>query len=159
MEAIVSVQTQLRLQLADGKADQFPQAKVYDPTGTLDATVNLTHVAGGLYSGNWTPSVLGVHSAQFIVYTDAGHITENGSYDRTIDEVSVVRKELTFDNSVLDSQVYDALGNLDTARLRMYDTEANALAAGATGLIDTFNVTTAYTAGELTGYTMVRVGS
>jgi phenolic acid decarboxylase len=165
MVVIIGAQTQIRLQLSDGREDRFPQAVVYDATDAIDDTVDLTHIAAGLYSGNWTPSTTGAHAIVFFVYKDAGHTNEDTSYDRGVDQVHVHTADMSTvsglvnNNSVMDQQVYNSAGQLTSARLRVYDTEASATAAGATGLLETHTITAAYVAGEQTRYTVVRVGS
>jgi hypothetical protein len=66
---------------------------------------------------------------------------------------------LLHDNGKLDQEVYDDDKNLVSARLRGYDSRANAEAAGATGLRYTFLINSTYTSGLLDSYTLVRVGS
>ncbi len=52
---------------------------------------------------------------------------------------------LLYNNSVLDQIVLNSLEtNIQTARLRCYDTSVNAAAAGATGLLFTFAVTASF---------------
>ena len=63
---------------------------------------------------------------------------------------------LLHENSVIDQQNYDADGNLESARLRCYDSKAYAEAAGATGLLYTFSIAAVYTSGLLSSYTLVR---
>jgi hypothetical protein len=70
-----------------------------------------------------------------------------------------ITNALLHDNGVVDQQTYDANDNLLTARLRSYDSRANAEAAGAIGLLYTFQITATYTSGLLTSYTLVREGS
>lgn len=90
MQATYLIQTTLSLALPDGDTAQYPRALVYDPSGSLDATVDLSHVANGLYQGNWTSSAKDAHVALFIVYSDSGHTTENTSYPRTQEIIDVV---------------------------------------------------------------------
>jgi hypothetical protein len=51
---------------------------------------------------------------------------------------------LVYANSVLDQQTYNGAGKLTGGRLRTYDTSANALAAGVTGLLKTWTVYATY---------------
>jgi len=90
MQATYLIQTTLSLALPDGDTAQYPRALVYDPSGSLDATVDLAHVANGLYQGSWTNSVKGAHVALYIVYSDSGHTTENTTYPRTQEIIDVV---------------------------------------------------------------------
>lgn len=64
---------------------------------------------------------------------------------------------LVHDNAVMDQQVYDGDGRLTGARLRCYNSKANADAAGATGLLFTYLITATYGGGgELTSYKVTR---
>ncbi len=89
IEAVTGASLVLELVLADGSTTRFPRATVYDSAGALHATVNLTHVATGLYQGSYTPAVAGHFSAIFIVYTDAGHTTVANQYDREAEHILV----------------------------------------------------------------------
>jgi hypothetical protein len=80
--------TKLTLMLDDGATGLFPQALVYR-NGTLDATVNLSHLANGRYSGDWTPAQVVDHDVVFIVYSDAGHTTLATAYTREMERWQV----------------------------------------------------------------------
>lgn len=76
----------ISLQIDDGNAGLFPQASLRDDTGASLGTINLSHVAAGMYSGASfampdTPWV----SATYIVYTDAAHTIESTVYARSLD--------------------------------------------------------------------------
>jgi hypothetical protein len=172
VNAVPGIQTQIRLQLADGKVNQFPRAFVYDGAGSLDDTIDLTHIADGLYSGDWTPTNTGEHCASIIVYKNGSYTQVNKAYDQVCEPISVhtaslsditIVKALLHDNSVVDQQTYSQYGDrwlLTGTRVRGYDTKANAQAAGATGLLFTFTVTATYDVdGKATGMTVVREGS
>ncbi len=62
---------------------------------------------------------------------------------------------LMHENSVLDQTVFDG-NNLASARLRVYDTKANANSAGVTGLVGTYTVTAVYSGKFLQNYKVVR---
>jgi hypothetical protein len=83
----------------------------------------------------------------------------NGADVGSILTATQVIAGLVHDNGVLDTTVYDGDGNMTSARLRTYNSKANAQAAGGTGLIDTFTVTATYSGGRLATYTLVREGS
>jgi len=53
----------------------YPQVKIYDSTNTLVATVNLTHITNGLYTGSWTATTEGKYYTQGLFYSDAGYTT------------------------------------------------------------------------------------
>lgn len=60
------------------------------------------------------------------------------------------------ENSVLDQTVFDGDNNLTAGRFRTYDSKANAIAAGLTGLVATYTITATYTGGNLTTYSVVQ---
>lgn len=65
----------------DMSTSLYPQAKLYNSSGTLVTTVNLSHIANGNYQGTYTPD--GSYkflSGSIIAYTDSGH-TVVGAYD------------------------------------------------------------------------------
>lgn len=63
---------------------------------------------------------------------------------------------LSYDNVNEDQQVYSS-GHLTSARLRLYDTAAHALAGGATGLLYTYAIAAAYDiSGNCTSFTVTR---
>ena len=50
----MSETVKLNLQLDDGISTKYPRAFVYQ-NGTMETTIDLTHIAQGRYSGNWNP--------------------------------------------------------------------------------------------------------
>jgi len=75
------------LLLPDGASDQYPQAAIYDDAGILLTTLDLLHVANGLYapaSAYLMPDRSFV-SVVYIVYSDSGHISESDIYQRDLD--------------------------------------------------------------------------
>lgn len=63
---------------------------------------------------------------------------------------------LLYLNSVMDQQVFNGSGSLTSARIRVYDTAANAQAAGLVGLLYTFTVGAVYDISNvLTSYTIL----
>lgn len=92
MEVTPGIQTVLRLTLADGATGKFPRAFVYDPSGSLDDTVDLSHVANGMYENNWTPplDVVGQYTAVFIVYSDSGHTIIDVSYNQSQESIDAI---------------------------------------------------------------------
>lgn len=153
----------LRVQVSDGNAGLFPQVKVYNGAGTVVATLSAAHVAGGLYTADWTPGLEGYFTAVYRLFTDAGHTLDAG-YDATSVDVEVTSLRaalarilgLTQENIVIDLQVYDGSNNLTGARLRTYDSKANAQAAGGTGMLASYTLAASYTSGRLTAYSVVR---
>lgn len=63
---------------------------------------------------------------------------------------------LMHENSVLDNTSFDSLNNMTAGRIRIYDSKANAQAAGATGLLATYSITATYVGGNLATYTVVK---
>jgi hypothetical protein len=161
--APIGLPIQIRIQAFDGSTGLFPQAKIYDPAGSLVTTLNLTHIAGGLYGAPWTPAVEGLFTAVGQFFTDSGHTTDAG-LNRTVEDVDVSTLKsnvarllgLSQEFVVIDSQTYDGLQNLTSARIRIYDSKAHALAAGMTGLIATYTQTATYSGILLQGYTVVK---
>ena len=69
-----------------GETTLYPQAKIYDKSGTLMDTVSLTHLNNGVYTGNSTAlSSTGNYVAIIIVYTNSGH-TVTSDVDQVINE-------------------------------------------------------------------------
>jgi len=82
--AVIAIYSQSKL----GETGLFPQAKILDSDGAVKATVNLSHLSDGLYSGTGTaPSDEGYYVVQKIIYTDSGHTTQSG-----VDEI--IKEEL-----------------------------------------------------------------
>jgi hypothetical protein len=163
IQATLNQAVPLQVLAADGRTDLYAQIRVYTAGGLPLATLNCTHVAEGLYSVSWTPSVEGFYTMVAQLYFDAGHTIDAG-YERQGDQIDVnsVRTNilrllgLQHDNAVIDSQIYDVNGNLTSCRVRIYDTKPNALAATLTGLQFQYSVTASYSGGQLSNYTMVR---
>jgi hypothetical protein len=151
------------------------------PVTGLTPSISIVDISTGLVvdSGVMTETSAvnapGWYNYDFVAYSNQteyamtadGGATLTGAerYSVASNELSSVEKSLDIigglmhDNAVLDSQTYDEQNNLETARLRSYDTRANAEAAGVTGLIHTFQFTAVYTSGLLSSYTVVREGS
>lgn len=66
---------------------------------------------------------------------------------------------LMHENSVLDQTIFDGQNNMTNGRLRIYSSKANALLAGATGLLETYTITASYIGDNVQNYTVVREGS
>lgn len=154
----------LRVVAFDGATGLFPQVKVYNAAGSLVTTLNPAHVAGGMYSVNWTATPAGLFTAVGTFYTDAGHTTPATTYGLTSEDLDVNTLKpdvarllgLVQENAVIDLQVYDLAGNLSSARIRAYDSKAHALAAGATGLVATYSMAATYSGVQLTNYSVVK---
>jgi len=79
------VSSPIFLKLFDGSPSQFPRADVRKEDGTPVTTVDLTHQANGRYIGSVTFPTDGFYYVDFIVYSDAGHTSENLTYSEKTD--------------------------------------------------------------------------
>jgi hypothetical protein len=169
--ATVNEPVTLSMLASDARADLFGQVRVYNSSNTLVATINLNHMAEGVYTAQYTPTVEGYFNLAFQLYFDAGRTIDAG-YERQGEILDVnsfrtnILKNLGLDheNTVVDQQTYDVDGNLQTARIRAYDSATNATNAAAvspssynTGLKFTWNVNAEYSLGLLSKYFIVRV--
>ncbi len=109
--ATAGVAFKLTASIGSGATDVYPRTKVRDSAGTLVATVDLAHVADGLYSGSWTPDEAGQFSALTIFYSDAGHTTL-ADYDRGGADIKVADADA--DSPVL---VQEILGTITGNRI------------------------------------------
>lgn len=164
------------LVLENGASNFYPQAEVYaSGSGTPTATIDLTHIAKGRYEGTWLPSTVGSYTAQFFIYVDAGHTIESIIFTREAEQVFVTASSLddlavrllrvlglVHENTYIDNTVYDSNNQLEAARVRIFDSKANAQAATyggseTTGLLATYTIDSNYQAlGQMRDYRMVR---
>lgn len=155
--------TPLTILAADGRSDLFGRVQLYQADGTLLQSMPLSHVADGLYSVLWTPQTEGYFTAVSQFFYDPGFAVP-ANYERTgeLIEVSTTKTNilrimgLHHENSVLDQQIYDADGNLLQARLRCYDSKANAVLGGNNGIRFIYTIAASYTNGALTRYAVTR---
>lgn len=145
IEGVVGQALLLELSLSDGSAAKYPRARIYDATGALQTTVDLTHVSGGLYRGSWAVPVLGQYVAHYTVYADAPHTVVDATYDRVLDHLliraldqdTVFQKVLGHlgENVRDDVLTYDVNNRPLTFRRRIFASKAAALAStpGGTG--------------------------
>lgn len=153
----------LRLLAADGTTTLYGQLHVYNASGLLVANLVAVHMAEGLYTVNWTPTIEGHYTVLGQFFIDAG-LTQDAGYERVTEEVDVSSMKanvlrilgLLHENSVVDSQSYDGQGNLVAARIRSYDSKPNALSAGGTGLLASYTVAATYSVNQLVDYRVVR---
>jgi len=162
--------------LEDGNISQFPQAKVYAQGATTPiATIDLVHKVDGRYEADWTPASTGVFLAHFITYSDGAHTVENITYSREGEQIVVFSTNiddlataivrllgLSHENAFIDLTEFDPNGQLLSARLRIFDSKANAAAATdggseTTGLIATYTMTAVYEGvGRLKSYRYIK---
>jgi hypothetical protein len=161
----------LDLLMSDGRSDVFPQVRIYDSSGGLVSTVNLTHQVEGLYQAPYTPTSEGFFSLVYEIYSDSGHTTSLGfGKDGDTLDVSSYRTNilrllgLVHENAVVDLTAYDSDKNLTSARIRVYNNATNAAAALAispavynTGLLFTYSVSASYMNGLMQTYNILRV--
>lgn len=155
----------LHVLITTGETSLHGQARVYNAQGTLSATVNLNHLNEGLYGALYTPTSEGVYTIVYQMYLDSGR-TNPAMFQKQAESMDVSSHRqniarilgLLHDNTVIDLQVYNSEGQLTSARIRAYDSSANAQIAGTTGLLYTWTVTAMYNSNnQLTNYSVVRV--
>lgn len=110
MRAVKGIEARLWVQLSDGATDQFPRVFVYDPSGSEETIVDLSHVADGLYSSNWTPQTHGRYALVGIVYSSSSPPTKNPNYEQEL-EVWEVSQDLVMEVSMTEI----ASGQMQTA--------------------------------------------
>lgn len=169
--ATVNESAILSMLASDGRTDLHAQARVYNSLGALVITLNLTHVAEGLYTINYTPATEGYYNVIYQLYFDSNHTVDAGyEHQGEVLDVNSFRTNilrilgLAHENAVVDLQAYDVDGNLLQARVRSYDTGVNAQAAASisptaynTGLRFTWQVDATYSSGNLSKYGIIRL--
>jgi hypothetical protein len=136
----------------DGRTDLFVRVTVLNPALAVEATLYPVHVTKGLYSVNWTPTAEGYYSAIYEFFLDSAYSVvaydypQNGeTVEVNSDKTNIMRLlALNHENAVLDNQTYDGARRLLSARLRGYNSQANALAAGTTGLLFEWYISAGY---------------
>lgn len=119
----------LTLAAGDGNTGLYGRIRVYNGTGALQATVDLTHRAEGVYTSTWTPSTEGNFFGVGQFYTDAGRTAAATAYGTAAEDydISAIRTNvarilgLQHENSYVDQTVYSVDGDLTAARIRTYD--------------------------------------
>jgi len=68
--------------LSGGETNLYPQCEIYDSTGTLLTTLDLSHKVNGFYLFNWDISSInvGYYEAIYKIYTDVAHTTLSDLY-------------------------------------------------------------------------------
>jgi hypothetical protein len=153
----------IAVQAGDNNAGLYGSAIIYNNSGVV-TTITLSHVGDGVYVGSWTPANAGTYQVVGKFFTDAGR-TSLAPYQISAEtmEVDAFRQNilrtlgLSYENSVVDNQSYDGNGNLTGARIRCYDTAANATSAGSTGVTFQYTVTATYAGTALNKYSIIRV--
>jgi len=169
--ATVNEAVTLSVLASDGRTDLYAQARIYNSSNILISTIDLAHAAEGLYQIQHTPTTEGYFSVVYQLYSDIGRTIDAGyEHQGEALDVNSFRTNilkvlgLVHENTVVDMQVYDVDGNLLSARVRAYDSAANASAAASispasyvTGLRFTWNVGAEYSLGLLSKYFITRV--
>lgn len=136
----------------DGKTDLYVRVTVLTPALAVETTLYPLHITKGLYSVNWTPTAEGYYSAIYEFFLDSGYSVVAYDYPQSGETVEVNSDKtnllrmlgLNHENSVFDHQVYDGGRRLLSGRLRAYNSQANAQAAGTTGLLFEWTVNATY---------------
>lgn len=136
----------------DGNEDLFVRVMLYDATGAVLSTLSPSHVSGGLYSVSWTPGIEGYFTAVYDFFLDAGYVQASPDHERAAEQIEVSSDKtnilrllgLAHENAILDQQVYDNNRRLLSARLRAYNSKANAQAAGNDGLLFEWSIGASY---------------
>lgn len=129
--------------------------------------------SSGEYKFTFTPNVIGYWVTEVTYYGLDGQnwVGEYTAQIDTFDDLYQMVKRalgLLHENSLIDEVVPDpaGTGQAISARLRVYDTKANAEAAkatspagGTTGLLQTYEIEATYNGVLLETYTFTRVGS
>ena len=162
LRATLNESVPLQVLASDGRADLYARAFLYF-NAALVTSFDLTNIGNGLYGTTWTPDTEGYYSVIYQLFLDAG-FTVAGDYDLESETVEVCSDKtnllrilgLLHQDAVFDNQTYDGEGNFTGGRLRCYDSKANALSAGLTGLLFTYTITASYTGGQLSSYRITK---
>lgn len=169
--ATTSQATTLAMVAADGRTDLYGQAVVYNDAGGVVTTINLAHVAGGLYQAVYTPGTEGYYQVVYRMYFDVAR-TQDAGYEvqaETLDvsgfRTNIIRLlGLVHENAIVDLTTYDGDGNLTSGRVRLYNNSANASAAAVaspatydTGKVAEWQVTATFGSGFMTKHWITRV--
>jgi len=121
--------------------------------------------SSGEYKFDFTPDALGYWVTEVTYYGLDGQnwVGEYTVQVDTFDDLYSMMKRslgLLHENSVVDQVIPDpdGSGQAISARLRVYDSKANAEAAGVTGLLQTYTIAATYTGVLLNTYRLVREG-
>lgn len=152
LRATLNEPVALQALASDGREDLYVRVTVLNPSLATEVELYPVHVIKGLYSVNWTPAGEGYYSAIYEFFTDPAYTIKatdypNGgeSIEVSSDKTNILRLlGLNHENSVLDQQTFDAGRRLVSARLRAYNSKANAEAAGVIGLLFEWQIYTEY---------------
>ena len=111
-QAKVGDKIPITLQLSDGDINQYPQAEVRDTDNNLLITLDLTHVANGMYQFDYVMPNETFLTTTYIVYLDAAHTTENTVYHRDIDNFVKIDLSDVWDVVAMDHQNTGSFGRI-----------------------------------------------
>jgi hypothetical protein len=162
LRATLNEPVPLQVLASDGRTDLYAQASIYR-SGVLLGTVDLVHQDQGLYGGVYTPTQEGYLTTVYRLYSDpsmtvlAPYDLEGEVIEVSSDKLNLLRiLGLLHENSVFDQQVYDGARNLTSGRVRCYKDKASSLAQDPAGLLFTYQLSAAYTNGNLSFYRITR---
>jgi hypothetical protein len=163
LKATLGEEAPIQVQVSTGQTNLFARAKIYNINGGLVTSLSLPHLVEGLYGDTYIFSSAGHYTVVYQLFTDSGFLTASDFdiqaevIEANSDKTNLVKLlGLTYDNSVLDSHVYDGDGLLLSVRVRNYDSKTNALLGGAAGLVNTWNISATYVGGRLNTYKVLR---
>lgn len=159
LRATLNEAVPIQVLASDGRVDLYAKAYLYDVAGSLLASLDLPHLATGLYGSTYIWNTEGYFTVVYRLFYDSGFSSPaDYDYESELVEVSSDKTNifrllgLLHHKAVLDQQTYDNAGNLTSARLRAYDTQSNADSAGLIGLLFTWQVVASYTSGVLSDF-------
>lgn len=134
--------TPISLQLVDGIANRHPVAYLKDEAGNDLASYNLVHNEDGLYLSSFTPIATGYYQITFITYLDAGHTTEDITYEIVHEtyyatdpsEDSMVVADAVWDEIMTEHNIPNSFGLQFQAIRQFVELNFNALYDGTWGL-------------------------
>lgn len=172
--------------VSDGRDDLYCRASILDDSGAEIGVVYPSYKSSGVYSVSWTPPDVGYYTVVYQLFHDSGYL-HDANYDLASEDIRVTEAlstsvsaiesalssmqlalarllGLSQENSVIDSQIYNEIGNLTSARIRCYNSSANAAIASSTspasyntGLVASYTVSATYnSSGALTKYAVVQ---
>lgn len=162
LQANVQEPVPLQVFAADKRTDLHARVYLYRD-GALVNTFTAPHLIDGIYGTTWTPSMEGyfTYSAEFFFDEDftvpAGYFVEPQLVQVTSTKSLLLRLlGLAHENSVVDQQVFNDDGLLVSARIRAYDSKADAQLAGTGGLRFSWSVHATYSEGKISSYKILQ---
>jgi len=147
----IGTATPLELSFTDGASTKAARAYVRTTLGAAVATIPLTHVGDGVYSGSWTPLVVGYFNVVYIIYTDGTYVVEDPSYRRAYETIRVFTPEV-YAQAVWDAQTsaHHATGTFGAAIETVSSIASDILVDTADILVDLADINIAIAAEAIT---------